>query len=60
MEKQKLYLVEEIAAYFGVHKNTVLNWIKDNKLKCIKLSGRTIRISQEQLDEFILESENNG
>ncbi len=56
----KLYTIDEIAELIGVHRNTVLTWIKDKKLQTTKFGDRTIRITQLQLDEFVKESGTDG
>lgn len=53
MENIKYFTVKEVAELFNVNIMTIYNyWIKSGKLKCLKL-GRSIRITQEQIDTFI-------
>ena len=51
---QKLYTCAEIAKIFSVKIITVYDWIKKEKLKACKIE-KSYRITQEQLDAFILE-----
>jgi len=51
------YTPQEIAKKFKVSPQAVYVWVKEGKLKATKLGGRTIRISQENLDAFILAGE---
>lgn len=47
------YTTEEVAEMLKVTPDSVRRWIRDGKLKSIKLSGKFIRISQADLDTFI-------
>jgi len=50
---QNYYTAEEIAEMLKVTTESVRRWIRNGKLKSIKLSGKFIRISRDDLDEFI-------
>jgi excisionase family DNA binding protein len=50
---QTYYTSEEIANVLKVNKESVRRWVRDGKLKAIRLSGKFIRISQTDLDEFV-------
>ncbi len=52
MVNEKFYTVQEVADLLQIHWQSVLNYIKNGKLKALKL-GKGYRISQESLDEFI-------
>ena len=52
MVNEKFYTVQEVADLLQVHWQSVLNYIKNGKLKALRL-GKGYRISQEALDEFI-------
>ena len=52
MVNVKFYTVQEVADLLQIHWQSVLNYIKNGKLKALKL-GKGYRISQEALDEFI-------
>ena len=47
-----MYTYKEIAEMFGVCTKTVMNWVRAGKLKVTKLSQRTIRITEEELENF--------
>lgn len=47
------YTTDEVAEMLKVTPDSVRRWIRDGKLKSIKLSGKFIRISREDLDAFI-------
>lgn len=52
MENNNFLTVEQVAETLQVHWQTVLNYIKNGKLKAVKL-GKGYRISKEALQEFI-------
>jgi len=43
--------VKETAAIFGVHWQTIRNWIKDGKIKAVRI-GKTIRITEEEIERI--------
>jgi len=49
--------MKEVAEILKVDERTVINYIKEGKLDCIKFSSRCTRISEEQLNNFIKEHE---
>jgi excisionase family DNA binding protein len=53
----KLYSPEEVAELTGLKPSTIRTWLRSGKLKGIKMSGRTWRISEEAVEEFIRASE---
>jgi excisionase family DNA binding protein len=59
---QTYYTTEEVADLLKVNKESVRRWVRDNKLKAVKLSGKFIRISQDDLDGFVkaMRGGNNG
>jgi excisionase family DNA binding protein len=52
MVNEKFYTVQEVADMLQVHWQSILNYIKNGKLKALKL-GKGYRISRTALDEFI-------
>jgi excisionase family DNA binding protein len=59
----KYYTAEEVAEILKVTTESVRRWIRDGKLKSVKLGGKYIRVSQADLDEFVLSmrgDNNNG
>jgi excisionase family DNA binding protein len=52
------YTPEEIAEKFKVKKRTVYFWVREGRLKAIRL-GSLIRVPKEALEDFILESSKN-
>ena len=59
---QTYYTTEEVADLLKVNAESVRRWVRDNKLKAVKLSHKFIRISQDDLDQFIktMRGGNNG
>lgn len=47
------YRVDEIGKILNVSPNTVRRWIHQKRIGSIKLSERSYRITQEQLDRFL-------
>lgn len=41
--------IKETAKIFGVHWQTVRNWIRDGKIKAVKIE-RTVRIPEEEIE----------
>jgi len=48
----KYYSPEEVGEQFNVKPATIRKWIRDGKLKALKL-GRLWRITEEELNRFI-------
>lgn len=48
----EFYTVKQVAKLLQVHWQTILNYIKNGKLKAVKL-GKGYRIKKEELDNFI-------
>jgi excisionase family DNA binding protein len=49
---QNLWSPAEVAAYFGVHRQTVYTWIREGRIRAFKLSGRLVRIPVEEVDRM--------
>jgi excisionase family DNA binding protein len=49
----RMWTPHELAEYFKVDLRTIYRWIREGKLEAIKLGGGSLRISQEQLDQFL-------
>ncbi|MGB0922096.1 MAG: helix-turn-helix domain-containing protein [Alphaproteobacteria bacterium] len=45
------YSIRQVAARYGVHRNTVGNWLRSGALASVKL-GTTVRISEDALTDF--------
>ena len=43
--------IKETADIFGVHWQTVRNWIRDGQIKAIKIE-RTVRIPDEEIERL--------
>ena len=46
-----MYNVAEMAEILEVSRRTIMNYIKDGKLKCVKVGGRW-KITKENLEAF--------
>ena len=51
----KLFTIDEVAAYLGVHRDTVYNMIRSGKLPAMQLGGRKTgwRIREDDLQAFM-------
>ena len=49
----KYYTAEEVADMLKVTTESVRRWIRDDKLKAVRLGGKYLRISQEDLNTFV-------
>ena len=49
---EKMYSISEVAGMFGVHPNTVRNWVSSGKVKEIRIKG-TIRITESELSKVM-------
>lgn len=49
-----LYKVETVAEMLNVEEQTVRKWISIGKLKGLYLAGTTVRISETELENFVL------
>jgi len=49
---ERLITTEEIAQFFSVNDDTVINWIKEGLVEAIKVN-RTYRITAEEFIAFI-------
>lgn len=50
-EREAVYSPDEAAKILGVHRNTIMRWIRDETLYAAKLGGR-YRISQSEIDRL--------
>lgn len=44
--------IRETAAIFRVNERTIRNWIRDGKIRTIKIKG-TIRISEDEIERLL-------
>jgi len=51
-----LFKVKEVADCFGLTPFTIHRWIRERKLKAVKIGG-SVRIRAEELERFIAASE---
>jgi excisionase family DNA binding protein len=47
--------VDEAAAYLGVARNTIKNYINDGRLRAFKLGPRMLRVRQSDVDALLTE-----
>jgi excisionase family DNA binding protein len=56
----ELLTVEQVAAELQLHPDTVRRYIRERKLKAVRLSSTNMRIRRSELDRFLKERETNG
>lgn len=49
---EKMYTIKEVSDMFGVHYNTVRNWIRSGEIKCVKIA-ETIRIPDSEINRLM-------
>ena len=52
MSEERLYSIDEAAAWLGFHRNTIKKWIASGELVATR-PGRRFRIRQSDLDDFL-------
>lgn len=57
--EDRYYTPQEIADTFKVKKSTVYFWIREGKLRAIKM-GNLVRVPEKALREFIKETSREG
>jgi excisionase family DNA binding protein len=60
MADDDLLPLEEVARRLSVHVETVRRYIKQRKLKAVRLSSTALRVRQSELERFIKERETDG
>lgn len=53
MTRMKLLTTNEVAAIAKVDSRTVARWLREGKIKGVKLNGRTWRIEEQELTAFL-------
>lgn len=51
----KVYTIEELVEVLQVTRRTIYNYLKDGKLKAVKM-GKYWRVTEKQLEEFLTPS----
>jgi excisionase family DNA binding protein len=55
-ELGKLYSIEIVAELLDVEEQTIRKWIKEGKIKALKLAGTTLKVSETELEKFVLQA----
>ena len=56
----ELLTVEQVAAELQMHPDTVRRYIREKKLRAVRLSARDLRIRRSELNRFLKERETGG
>ena len=52
LNDKSIFTIDEVMELLSVTRFTVHKWIKDGKLKAVRI-GRELRVTREYLDEFL-------
>jgi excisionase family DNA binding protein len=56
-----LLTLGEAAQHLGhVHRTTIMRWVREGRLKCIRLSRKAILFEPTELDRFVREHRYSG
>lgn len=56
-----LLTLSEAAYHLGhVHRTTIMRWVREGRLKCIRLSRKAILFEPTELDRFVREHRFSG
>ena len=56
----ELLTIEEVADILKLHPDTIRRYVRERKLKAVRLSATQLRIKRSELDRFIKERETGG
>jgi excisionase family DNA binding protein len=56
----ELLTVEQVAERLQLHPDTVRRYVREGKLRAVRLSSTALRIRSSELDRFLKERETNG
>ncbi len=54
-QASRLFTLDQVAARLGMSAQTVWRWVARGRLPAVRLGARSVRIRQEDLDEFVRE-----
>jgi excisionase family DNA binding protein len=55
-----LFSIQQLAVTFGRSEETIRRWLRRGKLRSLKLTPRTIRVSAADLERFLESSERSS
>ena len=55
-----LLTIEQVAERLQLHPDTVRRYIREKKMKAVRLSATNLRVRRSELERFIEERETNG
>jgi len=56
----ELLTVEQVAAELQMHPDTIRRYIREKKLRAVRLSARDLRVRRSELERFLKERDTNG
>ena len=55
-----LLTIEQVADKLQLHPDTIRRYIRERKLRAVRISATTIRVRQSEVDRFLKERETDG
>jgi excisionase family DNA binding protein len=52
MEMEPLFTIAEVADYFHVDERTIRNWIRDGKIRAVRVGG-IVRIRESEVTRLV-------
>lgn len=60
-DQKSLLTLTEAAQLLGhVHRTTIMRWVKENRLRCIRLSRKVILFELAEIERFVREHRHSG
>jgi len=56
----ELLTVEQVAAELQMHPDTIRRYIREKKLRAVRLSARDLRVRRSELESFLKERDTDG
>jgi excisionase family DNA binding protein len=53
----ELLTIEQVASVLQLHPDTIRRYIREKKLKAVRISATSLRVRRSELDKFIKERE---
>lgn len=56
----ELLTIDEVAAELKLHPDTIRRYIREKKLKSVRVGGTAIRVRRSEMERFIREDDEQG
>jgi excisionase family DNA binding protein len=58
--EDELLTIDQVAEALKLHPDTIRRYIREKKMKAVRLSATNLRVRRSELDRFIKERETDG